>query len=339
MTTALRAIGHDDRLSLVDHLDELRKRIIVSVAAFAICFAVCAWQNDFILDALNEPLAKATTGEASRSGDALEQSSTWQQRMRDVLVDLRALAETASASDDPVVQSLALQLRRSAGAAAAATPRASPRRPVTLGVSEPFLTTVRIAGYAALLLSMPILLFQLYAFVLPAFSPTERQVALPLMLAVPFLFIAGALFAYFVVLPNAVRFLQNFNDDNFDILIQAKDYYRFSVLILVAMGLLFQIPIAILGVTRMGILSVTQLRRNRRYALLVIAILAMLLPGTDPVTMLLAMAPLILLFEGSILLAGVLDRRVAKARAREEAEMAAANDAELAPLEPDDPSD
>ena len=155
----------------------------------------------------------------------------------------------------------------------------------------------------------------------------------------PFLFVAGAVFAYFVVLPNAVKFLQNFNDDNFDILIQAKDYYRFSVLVLVAMGLLFQIPIAILGVTRMGILSTAQLRKNRRYAVLVCAILAMLLPGTDPVTMLLAMAPLVVLFEGSILISGVLERRVAKARAREEAEMAAANDAELAPLEPDEPTD
>jgi len=339
MGSALRAIGHDDRLSLVDHLDELRTRLLISLAAFAVCFAVCAWQNDFILDALNRPLAKATSSNAPGSGDSLEQSSAWQQRMRDVLDDLGAVARQAARSDDPAVQSLGLQLEQSAAAAAAATPRASPRRPVTLGVSEPFLTTVRIAGYAALLLSMPILLYQAYAFILPAFSPTERQVALPLMLMVPFLFVAGSLFAYFVVLPNAVKFLQNFNDDNFDILIQAKDYYRFSVLVLVAMGLLFQIPIGILGVTRVGIVSVAQLRRNRRYAVLVIAVLAMLLPGTDPVTMLLAMAPLVVLFEGSILLAAALERRAAKARAQEEAEMAAANDAELAPLEPDDPSD
>jgi sec-independent protein translocase protein TatC len=210
---------------------------------------------------------------------------------------------------------------------------------VTLGVSEPFLTTVRIAGYAALLLSMPILLYQAYAFILPAFSPTERQVALPLMLMVPFLFVAGALFAYFVVLPNAVKFLQNFNDDNFDILLQARDFYSFSLLVLTAMGLLFQIPVAILAITRVGIVSVAQLRRNRRYAIIVFAVLAMLLPGQDPVTLGLAMAPLLLLYEGSILLAALLDRRAARARARQAAEMTAANDAELAPLDPDHPSD
>jgi sec-independent protein translocase protein TatC len=140
------------------------------------------------------------------------------------------------------------------------------------------------------------------------------------MLMVPFLFVGGVAFAYFIVLPNAVAFLQNFNDDNFDILLQARDFYRFSLLVLTAMGLLFQIPVAILAVTRVGIVSIEQLRRNRRYAILVIAVLAMLLPGTDPVTMILAMAPLILLYEGSILLAALLDRRAAKARARDAAE-------------------
>ena len=71
---------------------------------------------------------------------------------------------------------------------------------------------------------------------LPAFSPRERQVALPLMLMVPVLFIAGVVFAYFVVLPSAIDFLQNFNDDSFDILLQARDYYRFAIIFLVGDG-------------------------------------------------------------------------------------------------------
>jgi sec-independent protein translocase protein TatC len=164
-------------------------------------------------------------------------------------------------------------------------------------------------------LSLPLLLFQAYAFILPAFSREERQVALPLMAMVPVLFVAGAAFGYFIVLPSAVDFLQNFNDDNFDILLQARDYYRFAILVLIAMGLLFQIPVGILAVTRTGLVSVAQLRANRRYALLVIAVLAMFLPGTDPVTMLLAMAPLLVLYEGSILLAALLDRRRARTAA------------------------
>jgi sec-independent protein translocase protein TatC len=208
----------------------------------------------------------------------------------------------------PRLQSSSKQLAGSASAIGA-------RRPVTLGVSEPFTATFKVAAYAALLLSLPILLWQGYAFILPAFSPRERSVALPLMAMVPILFIAGALFAYYVVLPNAIKFLQNFNSDNFDILIQAKDLYRFTIMTCLAVGALFQVPIGLLLLTRMEIVSVAQLRANRRYAILVIAILAMLLPGTDPVTMLLSMLPLLVLYEGSILLAALLDRRATRSSA------------------------
>ena len=99
------------------------------------------------------------------------------------------------------------------------------------------------------------------------------------------------MFAYYLVLPNAIDFLQNFNDDNFDILLQAKDYYRFAITVLIAMGLCFQVPVGILAFTRLGIVSVAQLRRSRRYSILGIAVVAMLLPGQDPVTMLSLMAP------------------------------------------------
>ena len=156
------------------------------------------------------------------------------------------------------------------------------------------------------------------------------------MLMVPFLFYAGVIFAYFLVLPAAVDFLQNFNDDNYDVLLQARDYYKFAVLVLAMMGLLFQLPVAILAVTRMGILTTAQLRKHRRYAILVIAIVAALLPGGDPVTMLLMMFPILFLYEGSILLASLLDRRAARARAREEAADEAATSSELTHSDPDD---
>ena len=219
------------------------------------------------------------------------------------------------------VRSQAAATAETAARTAATAPAASGRRPVTLGVGEPFTVTFRVVAYAALLLSLPVILYQAYAFILPAFSPRERQVAMPLMAAVPFLFAAGVVFAYFFVLPNAISFLQNFNDDNYDILLQARDYYKFSIMVLMVMGFLFQVPIGILAVTRVGIVSTTQLRRNRRYAFLGIAVLAMLLPGTDPVTMLSMMLPLVVLFEGSILMASLLDRRADRARAREDAEL------------------
>ena len=107
---------------------------------------------------------------------------------------------------------------------------------------------------------------------LPAFSPREKQVALPAMLAVPFLFVCGVVFGYFTVVPRAIEFLQNFNTDSFDVLIQAQPYYKFVLMLLLAMGLLFQIPVAIIAVTRVGIVSTSQLAHNRRYAILIIAV-------------------------------------------------------------------
>jgi sec-independent protein translocase protein TatC len=149
----------------------------------------------------------------------------------------------------------------------------------------------------------------MYAFILPAFSPKERGVALPLMLMVPVLFVAGVLFGYFVVLQRAVQFLQNFNDDSFDILLQAKDYFKFAVFFLAGIGLLFQIPVGVLAVTRLGIFTPKQLAKNRGYVILGIAIVAAVAtPTPDPVTMTLAMAPLIILFELSIVLARWIDR-------------------------------
>jgi sec-independent protein translocase protein TatC len=193
--------------------------------------------------------------------------------------------------------------------AASSVPTNTQRNLVTLGVTEPFTATITIAFYASLLLAMPMLLFQAYAFVLPAFSPGERKLALPLMLMVPALFIAGAAFGYFVVLERAVAFLQNFNDDSFDILLQAKDYFKFAVLFVAGVGVLFQIPVGVLAVTRLGIFTPRQLAKNRGYVILGIAVVAAVAtPTPDPFTMSLAMGPLIILFELSILLARWLER-------------------------------
>jgi sec-independent protein translocase protein TatC len=321
MASKLTPVGHDERLSLVEHLDELRTRIIICVAVFAVAFGVCLWQDDAILDAINRPLTQTAFSSCDTTKDPFEQANCWQQAMRRVNTDLSALANEAArqAAAEPRLEALAERLSRSARLAEQATPRAAPKRPVTLGVGEPFTATVRVAAYAALLVSLPLLLYQAYAFLLPAFSPREREVALPLMVMVPFLFIAGVVFAYYLVLPAAVNFLQNFNDDNYDILLQARDYYKFAIMVLGVMGLLFQMPIGILAVTRIGIVSTRQLRANRRYAILIIAIVAMLLPGQDPVTMLFMMAPLLVLYEASILLATLLDRRGERARERDEA--------------------
>jgi sec-independent protein translocase protein TatC len=329
MATALRPIAHEDRLSLVEHLDELRTRIVICLVAFIAAFALCFWQNDTILEIMDRPLEQSAISKGS--DDPLERTATFQQAQKELYLQWALLSREMARSEElsPSLQARWAEMSRLSQATAEAAPAATGRRPVTLGVGEPFTATFRVVGYAALLLSLPLLLYQAYAFILPAFSPREREVAMPLMALVPFLFAGGVVFAYYFVLPNAIDFLQNFNDDNFDILLQARDYYKFSIMVLMVMGLLFQVPIGILAVTRVGIVTPRQLRKNRRYAILVIAILAMLLPGQDPVTMLMMMAPLVVLFEGSILLAALIDRRAERAAAREEARLAAADDGEL----------
>ena len=132
---------------------------------------------------------------------------------------------------------------------------------------------------------------------------------MPLLLMVPLLFIAGVVFCYFAVLPPATKFLLHFNADQFNVHVRARDYYSFVTMTMLAMGLGFQVPVVILGLVRLGITSVERLRRNRRYALLVIAIVAALLPTVDPVSMLIEMVPLILLYELSIVLARALGGR------------------------------
>jgi sec-independent protein translocase protein TatC len=120
---------------------------------------------------------------------------------------------------------------------------------------------------------------------------------------VPVLFVAGAVFAYFVVVPAALKFLLNFNDSEFNTQLRAKDYYSFVLLTLLSAGIVFQVPVGILGLTRLGIVTPAKLKRNRRYAYLGCAVVAAALPGVDPVSMLIEMVPLLLLYELSILLA------------------------------------
>jgi len=327
MARRLRPIGHEDRLALVDHLGELRRRLVFSIITLMAAFSFCFWQNNAVLDIVTKPVRETQNLDdpSKESKDPLEQSARFQRQQGEALEAIvpalaltgKTLRSLSRTGDLTLAQQAELSRTTRALATAAsqvseaarALPRDTQRNLVTLGVTEPFTATITVAFYAALLLAMPFLLFQAYAFVLPAFSPKERNVALPLMLMVPVLFIAGVLFGYFVVLTRAVEFLQNFNDDSFDILLQAREYFKFAVFFLAGIGLLFQIPVGVLAVTRLGIFTPKQLAKNRGYVILGIAVLAAVAtPTPDPITMTLAMAPLIVLFELSILLARWIDR-------------------------------
>jgi sec-independent protein translocase protein TatC len=319
---ALRPIGHEDRLSLVDHLDELRTRIIWSLLIFAVAFGFCYWQNSEVLTIINRPVANALAP-GRHPKDQIGQTTNFQERIGELAKALGpALGAVGRSSASPADKAAITRAVRAAQAAAQATPTNVGRRPITFGVTEPFLTTFKVASYAAILLALPFILFQLYGFILPAFTPKERRAVLPLMLMIPLLFVGGVAFAYFVALPRAADFLLNFNSSKFDIQLRAQDYYSFSVTFLAAIGLLFQVPIGVLALTRLGIISVAQLRKNRGYVILGCAVIAAIAtPTPDPVTMLVTMAPLVILFELSILLAALLDRRRNRAAALEDLDL------------------
>jgi sec-independent protein translocase protein TatC len=224
-------------MALVDHLDELRARLVVCLAIFGAALAVCLWQNNLLLELASKPLP------------------------------------------------------------------AGHEKLITFGVTEPFTTTLTVSAYAAIILALPFVLYQLYAFVLPAFSKQQQRLIVPLLMMIPVLFIAGVAFGYFLVLPAAAKFLLNFNDSQFNVQVQAKQYYGFFTMTLLATGIVFQVPVGILAVTRLGIVKVEQLTKNRRYAYLTCAVVAAALPGVDPISMLLETAPLIVLYEFSIVLA------------------------------------
>jgi sec-independent protein translocase protein TatC len=230
-----RKLSHGEALPVVDHLDELRSRVIVSVSALGTALALCMWQNHYVLDVLGRPLHG--------------------------------------------------------------------RQLLTLSPTEPFVTTLTVCAYASLVLALPVVLYQAYAFVVPAFGAAERKVAIPLLLLVPVLFLAGVAFAYFVVVPAALSFLLHFNSDQFNTHLQAKEYYSFLTSTLLAVGAVFQVPVGILALSRLGVVTPEMLRKNRRYAYLACVVVAAALPGVDPVTMLFEAIPLLGLYELSIVLA------------------------------------
>ena len=230
----IKRIGHDEAAPLVDHLAELRSRLVASLGAFAVALGLCFWQNEMLLDLLRTPI-----------GD---------------------------------------------------------KQLITLGVAEPFTTTLTIAAYAAIILTLPVLLYQVYAFTIPALAPGHQKATRALALLVPVLFIAGAAFAFLVVVPAALSFLLQFNAEQFNTELRAREYYGFVTSTTLAVGVMFQVPIALLALTRLGVVTPAKLRAARRYAYLGCAVAAAALPGVDPVSMLLETVPLIVLYELSIVL-------------------------------------
>jgi sec-independent protein translocase protein TatC len=176
-----------------------------------------------------------------------------------------------------------------------------------------------VSLYAAFLLALPIILWQVWAFLAPAFQENLQRTMAALVTFATLLGIGGLAFGYWIALPAAVSFLTDYDSAHYTILVRARDYYSFASLCLLAVALVFQVPMFVLALVRLRILSAAKLRRNWRIGLVVMAALAVALPGIDPVTTTLEMLPLMALYGLSIALASILEPRWRDARAPETA--------------------
>lgn len=228
----LRTIASHERLSVVDHLEELRRRIVVSLLTLVAAFALTFVLRDHIVELLKEPLP-------------------------------------AEYED---------------------------RGLITLSPTEPFFTILKVCIWTAILLALPVWLYQLYAFVIPAVADQSRRRMLSVVAGVSTLFVGGVAFGFFVVLPVALRFFLGFGDDLFSSQIRAGEYFGFTTTLLLACGLVFEVPVAMLAFARMGVVTAQVYRRQWRVAVVVIAAVAALLPGGDPLSMVLLMAPMMVLY-------------------------------------------
>ncbi len=238
-----RRLRHGEEATLVEHLEELRTRIFVSLGALAIGFAIAFVFRGHLLHWLNAPLPP------------------------------------------------------------------SKRQPITLSVAEPFLTSMKVSLLAGLALALPVVLWQLWSFLAPAVEEHVERTVLMFVLLATLLLAGGVAFGYWVVLPKAVHFLTNFDDQYYNPQLRARDYYGFVMTVLLAIGVVFELPIFLLALVRLDVISTNTLRRNRRLGYFIVAVIAVLLPGIDPVTTTFEMVPLIVLYELSIWLAVFMERR------------------------------
>jgi sec-independent protein translocase protein TatC len=238
-----RRLGHAEEATLVEHLDELRTRIIISLVALVATTTVTFVFHHHLIKWLERPLPP----------------------------DRRQL--------------------------------------ITFGVAEPFLTSFKISLMAGIALAFPVLLWQLWSFLAPAFEESSQRIVALFVAFASVLLACGVAFGYWLVLPQALHFLTHYDDQFYDIKIRARDYFSFAIAVLAAVGIVFELPIFVLGLVRIGILSTYTLRHNRRLGYFIVAVIAVLLPGVDPVTTTFEGIPLVILYEGSIWLAVLVERR------------------------------
>jgi sec-independent protein translocase protein TatC len=189
------------------------------------------------------------------------------------------------------------------------------RHLVTFTIGEPFMTSMWLSLYAGFLFALPVFLWQGWSFFMPAVDPAHERMLRIFTLISTALLVSGILFGYYLALPAAAHFLSNYDNSQYTIYIRARDYISFATKVLIAMAIVFELPIFVVGLTRTGILTTQKLRKNRRIGYFIVVCVAVALPGVDPVTTTLEAAPLVVLYELSIWASVLLDRRSAQAKA------------------------
>src|SRR5918999_3297453 len=237
-----RRLGHGEEATLVEHLEELRTRLLIAFGSVAFFFVGTYIFRHRIIEWLREPVP-----------DKYELT--------------------------------------------------------TLSPGEPFITSFTVALYAALALAIPILIWQLWAFLAPALEETSQTLIVRMVTAATVLLFCGMAFAYFVVLPTSMNFLLSFDDELYNTQLRAREYFSFAALLILGVGVMFELPIFILGLVRLGVLTSARLRRNRRIGYGISLLGVVLLPAVDFVTMAVQAAPVIALFELSIWLSVYFERR------------------------------
>jgi sec-independent protein translocase protein TatC len=183
----------------------------------------------------------------------------------------------------------------------------------TLSPLENFTTVLWISIYFGVAITLPVVLWQVWAYFIPAVNKNKTKLIKWLALLAAVLAISGVAFGYFIVLPHALHFLTNFDSAQFNNILQAKPYLGFCVHVLLAMLVVFELPVFLVALTRLGIMSTDKLRKNRRMGYFACGVVGMAVaPSVDPVTTTLQAVPLFVLFEFSILLCAILDRRATR---------------------------
>ncbi len=241
-----RRLRHGEEATLVEHLGELRTRLLISMLVLVAGFAVAFAFHGTLIEWLTRPLPE----------------------------------------DRPLV---------------------------TFGVTEPFFTAVKVSFFAAFAVGFPVLVHQVWSFLAPALEERAQRAVAAYVAFASALFAGGIAFGYTVVLPKAVTFLTTYDEALYDVQIRASYYFSFVTLALIGLGLVFEMPIFILALVRLQIVTAEQLRRNRRLGIFLVVVVAVLLPTVDPVSLAFEAIPMVLLFELSIWLATVMERRWARA--------------------------